>query len=752
MRTPDGWTREEGGRWVLHRAPESDLRSAFAHAVVRGLSKEPRTLPDAFLYDATGSEIYEQITAQPEYYLTNAEDALLARHAARIRELAGNVTLVELGSGSSTKTRHLLDAGFKRYVAIDISPTALREAAKTLAGAYPKLELHALATTYGEGMRHLHQVQPAMLCFLGSSIGQLTPAETDAFFEDVSHALQPGSAFLLGVDKVKDPARLEAAYDDAAGWTAKFTKNLFARMQRELGLDHAEVEHVAFYNDRLERIEIYAEFPQEQTFEVHGQRFRIAKGERVRTEISRKFRPSEVAANAARFGLHLEEVFQDDDFAVLLLRRGPERREVERESAHRVLQRIRRHTLDLVAALTEDELTGQHDPLMSPLVWDLMHIASFERLWLDTNLAGPEGTIDDRYDPDQHPRATRGQLDLPGSREALRHLELVRMTTLSARPQQTALARRLLKDDFVYKLVAQHEAQHQETMLQAVQLLEGRPIQPAFTRPLPLRPEAVPHGMVRIPAGPFRMGTDDPLAYDNERPAHWVEVGAYAIDVAPVTNGAFIRFIDAGGYDDRAHWSDEGWAWKQAEGAFAPLGWRRSGKDTWERHLFGRWVGLDFNRPVVHVSWYEADAYARWAGKRLPTEAEWEKAASWDPARHRSRLRPWGNDPCEGRANVGQLHLMTSPVGTWPDGRSFYGCHQLLGDVWEWTSSYFGPYPGFEAWPYPEYSEVFFGETYRVLRGASFASRAIVARNTFRNWDYPQRRQIFAGFRCAADC
>jgi len=159
---------------------------------------------------------------------------------------------------------------------------------------------------------------------------------------------------------------------------------------------------------------------------------------------------------------------------------------------------------------------------------------------------------------------------------------------------------------------------------------------------------------------------------------------------------------------------------------------------------------VDPGRPVIHVSWYEASAFARWAGKRLPTEPEWEKAAAWDAAQRRARVWPWGNEPPDHtRANLDQHHLQTAPIGAYPRGRSFYGVQQLMGDVWEWTDSWFQPYPGFEAHPYREYSEIFFGERYRVLRGGSWATDCIVARNTFRNWDFPDRRQIFAGFRCA---
>jgi gamma-glutamyl hercynylcysteine S-oxide synthase len=259
---------------------------------------------------------------------------------------------------------------------------------------------------------------------------------------------------------------------------------------------------------------------------------------------------------------------------------------------------------------------------------------------------------------------------------------------------------------------------------------------------------------VFIPGGPFTMGTStEPWALDNERPAHAVDVPSFWIDTTPVTNAAFIEFIEDGGYDDERWWRPAGWRHRQEAGLSAPLFWSRTaGESGWLRRSFGRIAAVDPAEPVVHVCWYEADAYARWAGKRLPTEAEWEKAARHDPAIGRSRRYPWGDDePTAGRANLGQRHLRPAAAGSYPEGASAYGVRQLIGDVWEWTSTWFHPYPGFRAWPYKEYSEVFFGGDYPILRGGSFGTDPAAARGTFRNWDYPIRRQIFSGFRCARD-
>jgi len=255
---------------------------------------------------------------------------------------------------------------------------------------------------------------------------------------------------------------------------------------------------------------------------------------------------------------------------------------------------------------------------------------------------------------------------------------------------------------------------------------------------------------VPVPGGPFTMGTSgEPWALDNEKPAHTVRVPSFFIDTTPVTNAAYTAFIADGGYGDPRWWTPDGWDHRQRAGLSAPMTWKREAGE-WVHTVFGVTEPVPPAEPVMHVCWYEADAYARWAGRRLPTEAEWEKAARFDPATGRSRRFPWGDDaPAPEHANLGQRHLRPAPAGSFPAGAAPSGARQLVGDVWEWTASDFLPYPGFRAWPYREYSEVFFGPAYKVLRGGSFAVSPDACRGTFRNWDYPIRRQIFAGFRTA---
>ncbi|WP_030164746.1 ergothioneine biosynthesis protein EgtB [Spirillospora albida] len=398
------------------------------------------------------------------------------------------------------------------------------------------------------------------------------------------------------------------------------------------------------------------------------------------------------------------------------------------------------------------DLTAQVSPLMSPLVWDLAHVGNYEELWLLRAVTGADAIrpeIDGLYDAFEHPRAERPSLPLLPPDEARAYLAAVRERVLDALPSvRFDTGNPLTGGGFVYGMVVQHEHMHDETMLATHQLRRGAP---ALLDPPP--PSAVPDrtdaAEVLIEAGPFEMGTsDDPWAYDNERPGHIVDVPAYFIDTEPVSNAAYHAFMEAGGYDDPRWWTPAGWEWRNFSGKRAPAFWHRD-SGAWLRRRFGRTEPVPMSEPVQHVCWYEADAYARWAGRRLPTEAEWEKAARWDPDAQRSRRFPWGDTYEEGRANLGQRALRPSPEGAFADGASPHGVRRLIGDVWEWTSSDFHAYPGFRSFPYKEYSEVFFGPEYKVLRGGSWATHPLAVRGTFRNWDYPVRRQIFAGFRCA---
>jgi iron(II)-dependent oxidoreductase len=356
------------------------------------------------------------------------------------------------------------------------------------------------------------------------------------------------------------------------------------------------------------------------------------------------------------------------------------------------LAEARERTLALVEPLNDEQLNTVYSPLLSPLAWDLGHIANFEELWLVQTIGEREpmnGDLGRFYDAIENPRKTRGELPILRDTELRAYMADVReraLEVLDTVDISDDAEQRLLREGFVYELLLAHELQHNETMLQLLQLVEG--YESALVEEmLAVEPVASGPETIVIPTGEYEIGAPDRgFAYDNERGRHRVELAAFEIDRVPVSNGAYTEFL-------------------ADTGAEPPDYWERDG-DGWTSTAMGRRAPLDPARPVIHVSWEGADAFARWAGKRLPSEQEWEAA--------RPRL----------------------------DG---------VGHAWEWTSSDFLAYPDFEAFPYREYSEVFFGDEHKVLRGSSWATHRDVARPSFRNWDLPQRSQIFSGLRCARD-
>jgi iron(II)-dependent oxidoreductase len=420
------------------------------------------------------------------------------------------------------------------------------------------------------------------------------------------------------------------------------------------------------------------------------------------------------------------------------------------------LAEARERTRWLLYTVSDEDISKQHDPIMSPLIWDYGHIGNYEELWLFERAFGrnlSNGAYYDVYDASLTPRSKRPSLAMLDRISADRYLDAVREAALAALEDADLDEEdALLKHGFVYHMVLQHEYQHNETMLQTLQLMKGEGYRPETRVNLPSGnpPE---EDMVHVPGGPFVMGTNDcAWALDNERPAREVELEGFYLDKTPVTNRVYIEFVEDGGYETEELWDPEGWAWIKEENISAPKHWYQKEPHDWWTQRFGFDEPLSMYAPVVHVSFYEADAYARWAGKRLPTEAEWEKAASWSLPSGPKRLYPWGDEPpTSKRANLDQLAFKPAEVGAYPAGASAYGALGMIGDVWEWTASEFSAYPGFESFPYLEYSEIFFDDGYKVLRGGSWATRPGAIRNTFRNWDFPIRRQLFVGFRCACD-
>lgn len=424
------------------------------------------------------------------------------------------------------------------------------------------------------------------------------------------------------------------------------------------------------------------------------------------------------------------------------------------------LAATREATLSLLANMTDEHLYEQPEPIMGIPAWDLGHIALFEHRWLVEAIQGNplDRELALTFDPFEHPRSHRRELELPDRKTTRSLLSQVRHEALRCLDDaDLATDERLLKDGFVHDMVIRHEDQHRENMLVTLQLFPGdgaqRGEEQAFTpsdpKPTPASKRS-PEGMVEIPESTVTMGQDPNVGtYDNEWPAHEVHLDAFMIDKAPVTNDAFLTFIEDGGYEDPQHWSEEGWLIKDALNREHPKHWVHE-DGSWFTRAFDTVKPLPLDQPVIHVSYHEAKAYASWANKRLPTEAEWETAANLDPSTGEKLRFPWGDDAWSPkRANLGQRAYEPAPVGAYPEGTSPVGCHQLIGDVWEWTSSTFTGYPGFEAFPYEAYSKPHFDRGYKVLRGGSWATEPSLGHVTFRNWHQPDHQHMFTGFRCA---
>lgn len=409
-----------------------------------------------------------------------------------------------------------------------------------------------------------------------------------------------------------------------------------------------------------------------------------------------------------------------------------------RDAIREVMQQCRIGTLELFEGIDETTFRRQAHPEFSPVGWHLGHIAYTEALWILEHCAGLPAVFPQYrrlFAADGLPKSERE--NLPTVAEVYHYLDTVRtqiFTYLNTAPIE--------QQERLWRFIIQHESQHSETIAFVLQLQRWYHRERhqeiwvrgcTATSPSSLQP---PVDMVEIPGGEFVMGNDSIEALDNERSHHYVYLDTYWIDRYPVTCGQYRKFIEADGYQNECWWSPEGWKWLQENPVAEPLYWSSSA--LWD------------NYPVCGVSWYEADAYARFVGKRLPTEAEWEKAASWNAVTGQQHTYPWGEElpnphQCNHNNSIGQ----TTPVNAYPMGQSVYGCYDMLGNVWEWTATWFDAYAGFVTYPYREYSQAYFDGQHRVLKGGSWATRPWTMRSSFRNWYYPDIRQILAGFRCA---
>jgi gamma-glutamyl hercynylcysteine S-oxide synthase len=417
-------------------------------------------------------------------------------------------------------------------------------------------------------------------------------------------------------------------------------------------------------------------------------------------------------------------------------------------------------TIELVRDLADTQLVVPHTDVVNPFLWELGHVAFFYDIFLLRILGATKFLLEgaeNLYDSFRVDHCDRWGLPLPLREGTLdyknRVLDSV-LKRLDSREPGT-------EETYLYLLSVLHEDMHGEAFAYMRQTLEypapalsitedGSRLSEIGGGPLP--------GDVEIPGGIFQLGAtpDLPFVFDNEKWAHSVEVASFRIARAPVTNSEFAEFVSDRGYLRRELWSPQGWMWRTKAGVQRPLYWH-SGQSGWLRRHFNRLVPLEAYAPVIHVNWYEAEAYCQWAGRRLPTEAEWEMAAGTEPTPDgtgitgRKRRYPWGDEPPTlERANLDGRSLGCVDVGAFAAGDSAFGCRQMVGNIWEWTASPFYPFPGFTVdSPYREYSAPWFG--YRnVLKGGAWATRPRLVRNTFRNFFLPDRRDVFAGFRTCA--
>ncbi len=457
---------------------------------------------------------------------------------------------------------------------------------------------------------------------------------------------------------------------------------------------------------------------------------------------------------------------------------------------------VRKKTMQLFKPLRIEDAVTQSDPFGSPANWHIAHVTWFFQKVLEKHGAKLESDnngnnnrsgfnleyLNSYYQQFGNilPKQDRGKFPRPTVKQALDYRSFIdkkvtnflkeksssTATTTTTTPSSSDHANAISNElHYDIMLGIQHEMQHQELMIYDFQhLFERFPdpsdnYQPLIISDPPKASEITtrsPSKMVDIPGGIFELGYNGKgFCYDNELPEHKVYLQPFKMDMAPVTNGEYMEFIEERGYEDYRYWLADGWELVKEEQWNSPLYWvqeeGRGGNVTWKKKDFRGLNEIDPDQPVVNVSYYEADAYARWAGKRLPTEAEWEKAAAWNEELQRKTVYPWGDQrPTPKHANLLESYLWgPSKVGSYSNGKSYYGCHQMMGDVWEWTSSEYVLYPGFKS-KFSEYTDKW-TINQKVLRGGCFASPTAQIHNSYRNYFKPHERILFAGFRCAKD-
>ena len=427
---------------------------------------------------------------------------------------------------------------------------------------------------------------------------------------------------------------------------------------------------------------------------------------------------------------------------------------VTAESLVDALMDARGLEMQLLAGLSDAEMLGHRAHFVEPPIWEMGHVGWFQEYWILRHLDGASTLLpgsDAIYDSFNVPYTFRWDHRYPSRRETVDFICDVLRRSARRLEGRTPTA----EETYFYTLAAHHEDMHAENLTLILQTHGyARPRLDAFATAWaspPVDPAYRPHD-VTVPGGTFALGAapDEPFVFDNEKWAHRVDVAPFRIASTPVTHAEFQAFVDDGGYRRRSLWDRRGWDWRRRESVEHPLFWQRDGGGRWYERRFDAIVPLEPWHPVVHVNWYEADAYCRWAGRRLPTEAEWEMAATVEPGTGRKRRFPWGDEPpSPDRASLDFRAAGTIDVRALAGGDSPVGCRQMIGNVWEWVDDTFAAYPGFVCDPYREYSEPYFGKK-KVLRGGCWATRSRLIRSTWRNFYMRHRRNIFAGFRTAA--
>lgn len=417
----------------------------------------------------------------------------------------------------------------------------------------------------------------------------------------------------------------------------------------------------------------------------------------------------------------------------------------------------RDRSIELIADLDNDQLSVPYLPTINPLLWELCHLAYFQEFWVLRQGAGKKPSrpdVDDLFDSITIGHETRWRLPIPDREGAFDYVRTVRDRVLEL--IETGDLSDQLRYYILYSIF--HEDMHTEALTYVRQTLGYPAPELSHLSDGPTQPEVsdTTDGEVSIPGGTFMLGAfqDSPFVFDNEKWVHEVEVKPFTISKTSVTDGQFAQFVDDKGYGRPELWSNEGWKWLQSVQSDCPLYWKRDSKGRWLQRNFNQWDPISEYRAIIHVSWYEAEAFCRWSGRRLPTEVEWEVSASADSdgsnLSNGKRNQPWGDGiPISSQANLDWQAMGPVDVRSHSEGDSLFGCRQMIGNVWEWTATTFKPYPGFVPDMYQEYSQTSF-HTRKVLRGGCWATRPRLIRNTWRNFYPPSRRDVFSGFRTCA--